>query len=108
MTFSDQLKQYRKQFSLNQAELAKFLEVSPRSVWKWENGVFPHILTQEGAIQKMNQKKIQIQLNIQKEALEAADECLSLIEDVSHGAMSHNVTVARRIVLNAITSLSKL
>lgn len=38
------------------------------------------------------------------EALEAADECLSLIEDVGHGAMMDNVTVARRIVLSAISS----
>lgn len=56
MNFSDQLKQYRKQFSLNQAELAKLLEVSPRSIWKWENGVFPHILTEEGVIQRLNQE----------------------------------------------------
>lgn len=55
MNFSDQLKQYRKQFSFNQAELAQFLEVSPRSVWKWEKGELPHILTQEGAIQRLNQ-----------------------------------------------------
>lgn len=38
------------------------------------------------------------------EALEAADECLSLIEDVGHGLMMDNVTVARRIVLSAISS----
>jgi hypothetical protein len=38
------------------------------------------------------------------EALEAADECLSLIEDVGHGAMMDNVTVARRMVLAAIFS----
>ncbi len=56
MNFSDQLKQYRKQFSLNQAELAQFLEVSPRSVWKWENEEFPHILTQEGVIHRLNQE----------------------------------------------------
>lgn len=38
------------------------------------------------------------------EALEAADECLALIEDVGHGAHMDNVTVARRIVLSAISS----
>ncbi len=54
MTFSDQLKQYRKQLSLNQAELAQFLEVSPRSIWKWENGELPHILTQEAALNRLN------------------------------------------------------
>jgi len=36
------------------------------------------------------------------EALEAADECLALIEDVGHGAHMDNVTVARKIVLDAI------
>jgi len=55
MNFSDQLKQYRKQFSLNQAELAQFLEVSPRSVWKWENEELPHILTQEAVLNRLNQ-----------------------------------------------------
>ena len=35
-------------------------------------------------------------------ALEAADECLALIEDVGHGAHMDNVTVARKIVLDAI------
>jgi len=54
MTFSNQLKQLRKQLSLNQAELAQFLEVSPRSVWKWENGELPHILTQEAALNRLN------------------------------------------------------
>jgi len=53
MTFSDQLKQLRKRLSLNQAELAQFLEVSPRSVWKWENGELPHILTQEAALHRL-------------------------------------------------------
>ena len=38
-----------------------------------------------------------------KSALEAADECLALIEDVGHGAMSDNVTVARSIVLAALS-----
>lgn len=39
---------------------------------------------------------------MQLEALEVADECLALIEDVVHGAMSDNVTSARGIVLTAI------
>ena len=42
-------------------------------------------------------------LDALKGALESADECLSLIEDVGHGAMSENVTVARKIVLDAIS-----
>jgi hypothetical protein len=42
-------------------------------------------------------------LNSQREALEAADECLALIEDVGHGSMADNVTVARGIVLAALS-----
>jgi len=37
-----------------------------------------------------------------RQALEAADECLSLIEDVGHGAHVDNVTVARKQVLAAL------
>lgn len=48
-------------------------------------------------------RKLEIRLNMQKAALEAADECLALIEDVGHGAMSDNVTVARGIVLAALS-----
>lgn len=47
-------------------------------------------------------------LNMQRDALEAADECLSLIEDVGHGAMSDNVTVTRGIVLSALSQSHKL
>lgn len=47
-------------------------------------------------------RKLEIRLNMQKAALVAADECLALIEDVGHGAMSDNVTVARSIVLAAL------
>jgi hypothetical protein len=48
-------------------------------------------------------RKLEIRLNVQRVALEAADECLSFIEDVGHGAMSDNVTVARGIVLAALS-----
>jgi hypothetical protein len=48
-------------------------------------------------------RKLEIRLNVQREALEAADECLALIEDVGHGAMMDNVTVARGIVLAALS-----
>ena len=37
------------------------------------------------------------------EALEAADECLALIEDVGHGAHMDNVTVARGIITKAMS-----
>jgi hypothetical protein len=48
-------------------------------------------------------RQLERELNTCREALEAADECLSLIEDVGHGAMSDNVTVARGIVLAALS-----
>jgi hypothetical protein len=48
-------------------------------------------------------RRLERRLNAQREALEAADECLALIEDVGHGAMSDNVTVARGIVLAALS-----
>lgn len=48
-------------------------------------------------------RNLEVIFNIQSEALEAADECLALIEDVGHGAMSENVTVARKIVLSALS-----
>ena len=51
-------------------------------------------------------RKLEIRLNVQREALEAADECLALIEDVGHGAISDNVTVARGIVLAALSQNS--
>ncbi len=38
------------------------------------------------------------------EALEASDECLSLIEDVGHGAHMNNVSVARGAVQQALAS----
>ena len=37
------------------------------------------------------------------EALEAADECLALIEDVGHGAHMDNVTVARGLITKAMS-----
>lgn len=57
MTFPDQLKTHRKRLDLTQAELASFLEVSPRAVWQWEKGELPHILTQEGALARLTKAK---------------------------------------------------
>jgi len=48
-------------------------------------------------------RRLEIRLNVQREALEAADECLALIEDAGHGSMADNVTVARCIVLAALS-----
>jgi hypothetical protein len=49
-------------------------------------------------------EKLHSTMTVMKEALEAADECLALIEDVGHGAHMDNVTVARGIVLRALES----
>lgn len=57
MTFPEQLKTHRERLSLTQAELASFLEVSPRAVWQWEKGELPHILTQEGALARLTKAK---------------------------------------------------
>lgn len=53
-------------------------------------------------------QRLEVIINRQREALECADECLALIEDVGHGAMSDNVTVARKIVQESIYSASSL
>jgi len=53
-------------------------------------------------------RTLERRLNAQREALEAADECLALIEDGGSGAMSDNVTVARGIVLAALSQNTQL
>lgn len=57
MSFPEQLKTHREWLGLTQAELAAFLDVSPRAVWQWEKGTLPHILTQEGAIARLTKAK---------------------------------------------------
>lgn len=57
MTFPQQLKTHRERLGLTQAELASFLEVSPRAVWQWEKGELPHILTQEGVLGRLTKAK---------------------------------------------------
>lgn len=54
MNFPEQLKAQRERLGLCQAELASFLDVSPRAIWQWEKGKLPHILTQEGAIARLS------------------------------------------------------
>jgi transcriptional regulator with XRE-family HTH domain len=55
MTFAEQLKAFRKRRGWTQADLAGFLSVSPRALWRWEKGDQPLDLTREGAIQRMAQ-----------------------------------------------------
>jgi transcriptional regulator with XRE-family HTH domain len=57
MSFPEHLKAQRERLGLTQAELASFLEVSPRAVWQWEQGTLPHVLTQEGAIARLSKAK---------------------------------------------------
>jgi len=52
--FADALKATRKLLGLNQAEVAAVLDVSPRAIWKWENGIAPPLaLTAEGALARL-------------------------------------------------------
>ena len=54
INFADALKATRKKLGLNQAEVAAFLDVSPRAIWKWENGIAPPLaLTAEGALARL-------------------------------------------------------
>jgi transcriptional regulator with XRE-family HTH domain len=57
MDFTEKLKAQRERLGLTQAELAAFLDVSPRAVWQWEKGMFPHVLTQEGALARLTKAK---------------------------------------------------
>jgi DNA-binding XRE family transcriptional regulator len=57
MTFPKQLKTQRERLGLTQAELASFLDVSPRAIWQWEKGTLPHVLTQEGALARLTKAK---------------------------------------------------
>lgn len=53
-----------------------------------------------GLIAKVTEQSI-------KEALEVADECLALIEDVGHGAHVENVTAARGVIERALILANK-
>lgn len=57
MTFPGHLKAQRERLGLTQAELAAFLDVSPRAVWQWEKGTLPHVLTREGALARLTKAK---------------------------------------------------
>lgn len=57
MDFTEKLKAQRERLGLTQAELAAFLDVSPRAVWQWEKGMLPHVLTQEGALARLTKAK---------------------------------------------------
>lgn len=54
MTFAEQLKAFRRKRRWTQADLAGFLSVSPRALWRWEKGEQPLSLTREGAQLRMH------------------------------------------------------
>lgn len=53
MNFAETLKSERQRLGLTQAEAAVLLSVKPRTIWKWENGIPPLELTQEGALRRL-------------------------------------------------------
>lgn len=72
-------------------------EIVKKARDRWANGIHTchDHCTRERCVERRKIKAM-------REALEAADECLALIEDVGHGAHMDNVTVARGIVARAI------
>jgi DNA-binding transcriptional regulator YiaG len=60
MTFADQLKFYRRELDLTQAELSELLDVPKRTLWDWESGrTEPLPVAQEGAIARLDQLRIE-------------------------------------------------
>lgn len=55
--FAEILKIERQRLGLTQAEAAAMLSVKPRTIWKWENGIPPLELTQEGALRRLKSAK---------------------------------------------------
>ena len=51
--FPEQLRTHAVRLNLTQAQLAAALSVSPRAIWQWTQGKLPHVLTQEGAIARL-------------------------------------------------------
>lgn len=58
MSFSEQLKSERERLGLTQAEAATLLDVSPRAIWKWEDGEEPLAVTAEGVIARLKKAKV--------------------------------------------------
>ena len=48
--FADLLNAERKKLGLTQAQIAKLLQVSPRTIWKWEHCEEPLTYEQEGIL----------------------------------------------------------
>lgn len=56
MSISEQLKAARARLGLTQAEAAKVVGVSPRTIWQWESGR-PLSITPEEALRKLQKRK---------------------------------------------------
>jgi DNA-binding transcriptional regulator YiaG len=56
MTFAGQLKFYRQELDLTQAELSELLDVPKRTLWDWESGkTEPLPVAQEGTLARLQQ-----------------------------------------------------
>lgn len=54
MSFADKLKSERHSLGITQAEAADLLGIDARTLWKWESGDPPLLLTQEGALNRLS------------------------------------------------------
>ena len=52
-TFPERLRTHAVRLNLTQSQLAAVLGVSPRTIWQWTQGKLPPVLTQEGAIARL-------------------------------------------------------
>ena len=66
MTFGNRLRLRRLVLGWSQKEMAVMLDVSPRAVYKWENGKPPILLTQEAVDARLTIAENQRKKNLQK------------------------------------------
>ena len=66
MTFGNRLRLRRLVLGWSQKEMAEMLDVSPRAIFKWENGKPPILLTQEAVDARLTIAENQRKKNLQK------------------------------------------
>ena len=66
MTFGNRLRLRRLVLGWSQKEMAVMLDVSPRAIFKWENGKPPILLTQEAVDARLTIAENQRKKNLQK------------------------------------------
>ena len=66
MTFGNRLRLRRLLLGWSQKEMAVMLDVSPRAVFKWENGKPPILLTQEAVDARLKLAETQRKKNSKK------------------------------------------